>query len=113
MVLDHLGGAVRGIVCSTTFAEGFPVAQVLARKLHRHFAGNPHFEGLPKKFKVGVDAGYSGARHLIQDAGLVYVGTEEGSDLYDVWLAGGLGREPMPALLFEQRVAERRLLPLP
>jgi len=106
------GGAVRGIVCSTTFADGFPVVQVLARKLHRHFAGNPHFEGLPKKFKIGVDAGYAGARHLIQDAGLVYVGTEEGSDLYDVWLAGGLGREPMPALLFKEKVPERQLIPL-
>lgn len=106
------GGAVRGIVCSTTFAEGFAVTQVLARKLHRHFAGNPHFEGLPKKFKIGVDAGYEASRHLIQDAGLVYVGTEDGLDLYDVWLAGGLGREPMPALLFEEKVPERRLIPL-
>jgi len=106
------GGAVRGIVCSTTFADGFAVTQVLARKLHRHFAGNPHFEGLPKKFKIGVDAGYEGSRHLIQDAGLVYVGTGEGGDLYDVWLAGGLGREPMPALLYEEKVPERRIIPL-
>lgn len=106
------GGAVRGIVCSTTFAEGFAVTQVMARKLHRHFAGNPHFEGLPKKFKIGVDAGYESSRHLIQDAGLVYVGTDNGVDLYDVWLAGGLGREPMPALLYEEKIPERRLIPL-
>ncbi len=106
------GGAVRGIVCSTTFAEGFAVTQVMARKLHRHFAGNPHFERLPKKFKIGVDAGYEGSRHLIQDAGLVYVGTENGVDLYDVWLAGGLGREPIPALLYEEKVPEQRLIPL-
>lgn len=106
------GGAVRGIVCSTTFAEGFAVTQVMARKLHRHFAGNPHFEGLPKKFKIGVDAGYEGSRHLIQDAGLVYVGTENGVDHYDVWLAGGLGREPIPALLYEEKVAEGRIIPL-
>jgi len=106
------GGAVRGIVCSTTFAEGFAVTQVMARKLHRHFAGNPHFEGLPKKFKIGVDAGYKSSRHLIQDAGLVYVGTYNGVDLYDVWLAGGLGREPMPALLYEEKVPERRIISL-
>jgi sulfite reductase beta subunit-like hemoprotein len=106
------GGAVRGVVCSTTFAEGFAVAQVMARKLHRHFAGNPHFEGLPKKFKIGVDAGYAGSRHLIQDIGLVYVGTEEGVDLYDVWAAGGLGREPMEGFLLEERVPERRVVPL-
>ena len=52
------GGAVRGIVCSTPFLEGFSAAQVLARKLHHHFTQNPHFEGLPKKFKICVDAGY-------------------------------------------------------
>ncbi|MFA5517335.1 MAG: nitrite/sulfite reductase [Desulfuromonadales bacterium] len=106
------GGAVRGVVCSTTFGEGFPVVQSLARKLHRHFAGNPHFEGLPKKFKIGVDAGYGGSRHLIQDVGLVYVGTEEFCDLYDVWLAGGLGREPQPGFRYAEGVAEGRILPL-
>jgi sulfite reductase beta subunit-like hemoprotein len=106
------GGAVRGVSCSTTFSEGFAVAQVLARKLHRHFAGNPFFEDLPKKFKVGVDAGYGSSRHLIQDVGLVYLGTDEGSDLYDVWLAGGLGREPQPAFLYAERVLEGRLVPL-
>lgn len=106
------GGAVRGIACSTTFSEGFAVTEVLARKLHRHFAGNPHFEGLPKKFKIGVDAGYAGARHLIQDIGLVYVGSEEGGGLYDVWAAGGLGREPVEGFLLEERLPERRLIPL-
>lgn len=106
------GGAVRGVACSTTFSEGFAVAQAMARKLHRHFAGNPHFEGLPKKFKIGVDAGYGASRHLIQDAGLVYVGTEESVDLYDLWLAGGLGREPQPAFLFGERLLEGEIVPL-
>lgn len=106
------GGAVRGVSCSSTFSEGFAVAQVLARKLHRHFAGNPFFENLPKKFKIGVDAGYGRSRHLIQDVGLVYVGTEEYADLYDIWLAGGLGREPQAAFLHAERVPEGRLVPL-
>ena len=106
------GGAVRGVSCSTTFSEGFAVAQVLARKIHRHFAGNPHFEGLAKKFKIGVDAGYGHSRHLIQDVGLVFVGTEEFRDLYDVWLAGGLGREPQPAFLYAERIPESQIIPL-
>jgi sulfite reductase beta subunit-like hemoprotein len=105
------GGAVRGVSCSTTFGEGFAVAQVLARKLHWHFAGNPHFEALPKKFKIGVDAGYSGSRHLIQDAGLVHVGSGE-SELYDLWLAGGLGREPQAAFRYAERLPEGKILPL-
>lgn len=106
------GGAVRGISCSTTVAPGFAIAQGLARRLHRHFAGNPHFEGLPKKFKVSVDAGYRGARHLIQDAGIVHVGHVGGEDLFDLWVAGGLGREPQPAFLFASRLTEGTLLPL-
>ena len=106
------GGAVRGVVCSTHFGEGFPSTQVLARKLHHHFTQNPHFEGLPKKFKIGVDDGYAGSRHLIQDLGLVRAGTEGGQDRYDVWMAGGLGREPQPAFLFERGVAEERIIPL-
>lgn len=106
------GGAVRGVSCSTQLAADFPRVQVLARKLHQHFTQNPHFENLPKKFKIGVDAGYEGARHLIQDAGLVLVETGGESDRYDVWAAGGLGREPMPAFLLEEGVPEERLIPL-
>jgi sulfite reductase beta subunit-like hemoprotein len=106
------GGAVRGISCSTTFGNAFPSVQVLARKLNRHFAGNPHFENLPKKFKIGVDAGYDGARHLIQDIGLVHVGRQDGKDLYDVWAAGGLGRDPIEGFLLEERLPEGRLIPL-
>ena len=106
------GGAVRGISCSTTVAPGFSIAQGLARRLHRHFAGNPHFEGLPKKFKISVDAGYAGARHLIQDAGIVHVGSTEAGELYDLWVAGGLGREPQPAFLFARQLDEAQLFPL-
>ncbi len=102
------GGAVRGVASSTLGSPHFPAVQTLARRIHRHFAGNPHFEALPKKFKIAVEAGYVGARHLIQDAGLVLVG--EG--LYDLWVAGGLGREPRAAFLLEKKVAEDRILPL-
>lgn len=102
------GGAVRGISCSTSFAPGFEPVQALARRLHRHFTGNPHFEGLPKKFKIGIDAGYQGSRHLIQDVGLVRVD----GGRYDVWIAGGLGREPRAGFLYEKGTAEEQLLPL-
>lgn len=106
------GGAVRGISCSTTFSPDFAVIQRVAQNLNRHFAGNPDFEGLPKKFKVGVDAGYHDARYLIQDVGLVLVGTDGGSPTFDIWCAGGLGREPQAAFLLEKAVSERRLIPL-
>lgn len=106
------GGAVRGISCSTTVGPGFAVAQRVARQLHRHFAGNPHFEGLPKKFKIGVEAGYAGARHLIQDLGIVHTGSDSRGEGFDVWCAGGLGREPQAAFLLRRDVAETELLPL-
>ncbi len=106
------GGAVRGITCSTSFSPRFGTTQALARRLHRHFAGNPHFEGLPKKFKIAVEDGYQGARHLIQDAGLVLVETRGDENFYDVWVGGGLGREPQAAILLKEKVAESQIIPL-
>lgn len=106
------GGAVRGITCGSQGALGFPVLETLARRLHRHFTGNPRFERLPKKFKIGIEADVVGGRHLIQDVGLVLARLEEGRAHYDVWIAGGLGREPQPAFLLAEDVAEERIIPV-
>lgn len=106
------GGAVRGITCGSQGALGFPVLETLARRLHRHFTGNPRFERLPKKFKIGIEADVVGGRHLIQDVGLVLARLEDGRARYDVWIAGGLGREPHPAFLFAEDVAEERIIPV-
>lgn len=106
------GGAVRGISCSSSAGPGFSRVQVLAARLQRHFTGNPHFEGLPKKFKLAVESGYAGSRHLIQDVALVAVGADEQGPLYDVWVAGGLGREPQEAILYRAQVREAELLSL-
>jgi sulfite reductase (ferredoxin) len=106
------GGAVRGITCASQGFAGFPLIESLARRLQRHFAGNPRFERLPKKFKIGIEADSRGRRHLIQDVGLVLVRTEAGRGWYDVWVAGGLGREPQPGILFASAVVEERIIPL-
>lgn len=106
------GAAVRGVAVSTPFSAGHAHARAAAARLQDRFTGNPAYEGLPRKFKIGVDGGYDGARHLIQDVGLVWVGEEAGQARYDAWLAGGLGREPAEAFLFERGVPERRALPL-
>ena len=106
------GGAVRGITCSSQSAEGYPLLEALAHRLHRHFTGNPRFERLPKKFKIGVEADSNGGRHLIQDVGLVLAGSEDGRSFFDIWIAGGLGREPRAGFLFSERVAEERLIPI-
>jgi sulfite reductase (ferredoxin) len=106
------GGAVRGVTCGSQGAQGFPVLETLARRLQSHFTGNPRFERLPKKFKIGIEADVSGGRHLIQDAGLVLSRVEEGRARFDVWIAGGLGREPRPGFLLAGEVAEERLIPI-
>jgi len=106
------GGAVRGITCGSQGAQGFPALESLARRLQRHFAGNPRYERLPKKFKVGIEADVVGGRHLIQDVGLVLAGDEGHARYYDIWIAGGLGREPRPGFLFSERVPEERIIPI-
>ena len=78
------GGAVRGITCGSQAAQEFPALESLARRLHRQFTGNPRFERLPKKFKIGIEASTASGRHLIQDVGLVLAGTQmvEPSTIY-------------------------------
>lgn len=106
------GGAVRGVTCASQGMDGFPLVEALARRIQRHFTGNPRFEQLPKKFKIGITAEESGRRHLTQDAGLLLVRSQDGRGWYDLWVGGGLGREPQPAFLLERDVAEERIIPL-
>lgn len=106
------GGAVRGITCGSQGTLGFPVLETLARRLHRHFSGNPRFERLPKKFKIGLESNVIGGRHLIQDVGLVLASLEGGEAHYNVWIAGGLGREPQAAFLLVEDMPEERIIPI-
>ena len=106
------GGAVRGISCGSQAAWEFPALESLARRVHRQFTGNPRFERLPKKFKIGIEACAASGRHLIQDVGLVLAGSKDGRNLYDIWIAGGLGREPRTGFLFKQRMPEERIIPI-
>lgn len=106
------GGAVRGISCSSSFGPGFRRTQVILRHFLNHFSGNPHFEGLPKKFKIAFEAGYERSRHLIQDLAFVLVDEAGEESRYDIWIAGGLGREPQAGFLYADRVFESDLLPI-
>ncbi|MBL0224227.1 MAG: nitrite/sulfite reductase [Geobacteraceae bacterium] len=106
------GGAVRGVTCSSQGAAGFPAVETMARRIHRHFTANPRFERLPKKFKIGVEADATGRRHLIQDVGLVLSCRDDSGARYDVYVGGGLGKEPQPGFLFESAVSENRIIPL-
>ena len=106
------GGAVRGVVCSSLSCAGAPRLEALVRLLHRHFSGNPRFENLPKKFKIAVEADTAGGRHLIQDFAMVPVDIAAERLTFNVWVAGGLGREPTPAFPFAEGVTEERIIGL-
>ena len=100
------------MVCSSLSCAGAPRLEALVRLLHRHFSGNPRFENLPKKFKIAVEADTAGGRHLIQDFALVPVDIAADRLTFNVWVAGGLGREPTPAFLFAEGVTEERIVGL-
>lgn len=107
------GPVVRGAAVSTPLHPDAPKASTLAGGILAHFSRRDALYPLPRKFKVGVDAGYAGSRHLIQDAGFVRTGeAANGESLYDLWLAGGLGREPIPAFPFRAGVPESAIIPL-
>jgi ferredoxin-nitrite reductase len=106
------GGAVRGVTCSSQGAAGFPALETMARRLQRHFTANPRFERLPKKFKIGIEADINGRRHLIQDVGLVLSDDTGSTPCYDMYVAGGLGREPQAGFLFQSSISENRVIPL-
>jgi len=106
------GGAVRGVVCGSLSAVGAPRLEAVVRQIHRHFSGNPRFEALPKKFKIAVEADMVSGRHLIQDLSLVPVDVTAERLSFNVWVAGGLGREPTPAFLLAENVVQERVLGL-
>lgn len=106
------GGAVRGVVCGSLGVAGAPRLEAVVRLIHRHFSGNPRFETLPKKFKVAVEADTTGGRHLIQDLSLIPVDLAAERLTFNVWVAGGLGREPTPAFLLEENLPLERVVGL-
>lgn len=87
-----------------------------AEATHRHFLRNPLGQRLPRKFKINfsgctTDCGQA----MFNDVGVVAVGrtAEDGSVErgFRVYLAGGLGATPHPAVALEPFTAREALLP--
>jgi len=99
------GDAVRNVVACAGSGicpkEKFDAAE-LARGISEEFAGSASFEHLPRKFKISVSGcGKACASPQIQDIGIV-AGTPSSGNrgqvlCFDLYLAGGLGRNPMLA----------------
>jgi sulfite reductase beta subunit-like hemoprotein len=87
-----------------------------AEATYRHFVRNPLGQRLPRKFKINfsgcaTDCGQA----MFNDAGVVAVTrTTAGGSVergFRVYIAGGLGATPHPALALEQFTAREDLLP--
>jgi sulfite reductase beta subunit-like hemoprotein len=107
------GPAVRGVAC-TGLGVGRDTAFLadLAGRLQRRFTGDPRYEKLPKKFKISLETDARDGRHLVQDMGLVWHPAPSGEPAWDVWIAGGLGRDPQPGFLLEAGVPDDGILGL-
>jgi len=103
----HLAGA-----CPYEYLDVTPWAEAV----FRHFVRNPLGQRLPRKFKVNfsgcsTDCGQA----MFNDVGVVAVrrtredGTIEGG--FRVYIAGGLGATPHPALALEDFTTREQLLP--
>jgi sulfite reductase (ferredoxin) len=116
---EACGDTVRNVMaCHLAGACPHEVADVTpwAEAVFRHFVRNPLGQRLPRKFKVNfsgcsTDCGQA----MFNDVGIVAVGrtrpdgsTERG---FRVYIAGGLGATPHPALALEDFTTREDLLP--
>lgn len=116
---EACGDTVRNVMgCHLAGACPFEVLDISpwAEATFRHFLRNPLAQRLPRKFKInfsgcGTDCGQA----MFNDVGVVAVartrddGTIEAG--FRVYVAGGLGANPHPALALEPFTAREDLLP--
>ncbi|MCC7508046.1 MAG: phosphoadenylyl-sulfate reductase [Planctomycetes bacterium] len=98
------GDSVRNIVTGSESASAsVDRLNALVDRLTRMFMGKPEFETLPRKFKIAFYARDDREPlHRINDLGFV----EEEGGTFEVWVGGGLGKQPRLADLLFKRVPE-------
>ncbi len=116
---EACGDTVRNVQgCHLAGACPFEVLDITAwaEAAYRHFVRNPIAQRLPRKFKINfsgcaTDCGQA----MFNDAGIVATSRtfEDGSveQGFRVYIAGGLGTTPFPALALEEFTAREDLLP--
>ena len=116
---EACGDTVRNVQgCHLAGACPFEVLDITAwaEAAYRHFVRNPIAQRLPRKFKINfsgcaTDCGQA----MFNDAGIVATSRtfEDGSveQGFRVYIAGGLGTTPFPALALEEFTTREDLLP--
>lgn len=96
------GDSVRNIVTGSESASaGIGRINALVERLTRMFMGKPEFETLPRKFKIAFYAlDDREPLHRINDLGFL----ELNDGTFEVWVGGGLGKQPRLGELFFSRV---------
>ncbi len=110
---EACGNTVRNV--STCFLAGKCPAEhadvtVHARKFAEYFLRHPLAQQFPRKFKVtfsgcATDCGFSG----MHDIGYI-AKQHNGKFGFEVWAAGGLSSQPMPAIKLEDFIEESEVL---
>lgn len=112
---EACGNTVRNItacplagVCPAEHTDVQPVVDAVAERFLRH----PLTQHLPRKFKMSFSGCESDcAQGLFHDLAVVAT-RREGEWGYKVLAAGGLGHKPRPAIVLEEFIRERELLPV-
>jgi sulfite reductase beta subunit-like hemoprotein len=116
---EACGDTVRNVMgCHLAGACPFEVFDISpwAEATFRHFVRNPLSQRLPRKFKInfsgcGTDCGQA----MFNDVGVIAASrpTDEGGveHGFRIYVAGGLGANPHPALALEEFTAKEDLLP--
>lgn len=113
---EACGNTVRNVtscplagVCPREHVDIKPFVQGVAR----HFLRHPATQTMPRKFKISLSGCEADcAQSMIHDLGVIAVRNEAGKFGFKVLAAGGLGHKPHEAIVIEQFVEEKDLLPV-
>jgi sulfite reductase beta subunit-like hemoprotein len=116
---EACGDTVRNVQgCHLAGACPFEVFDISpwAEAVYRHFLRHPYAQRLPRKFKFNLSGcGTDCGQAMFNDVGIIAVKRprEDGTfeDGFRVFVAGGLGANPHPALALEEFTPKEELLP--
>ena len=124
-ILEHLadvdmhaiqtsGNCIRNVTADQfagAAADEVDDSRIWAELIRQWSTLHPEFSFLPRKFKIAVTAAKRDrAAVLVHDIGLRLYAAEDGGEVFEVAVGGGLGRTPMIGKVIRQRLAKADLL---